>query len=308
MTLRFTFLYRFLGILLAMIAVSGCQIVRWQQQSTKRKLGRHGIQSHQLTKDGFNIHFWKGGNGPVVLFLHGFGGDAATTWKEEILALSEHFTVIAPDLLWFGKSSFSGEASLSNQTRAIELLLNEFRADKITVVGQSYGGFIALDFCNKHASRVQQVIFANCPGHTFDYSELEKVSSQFGVNTIDELFVFDQPNQLQRLYDLAAFRSINVPQVLLNQSFELYFKDFPKQKRALITTLQSEKNRFGNNPIKNIPSHVVWGEYDELFSVASGKRFADAIQGKWHILKDCGHAPQLDNRKAFTKLITELVN
>ncbi len=103
------------------------------------------------------------------------------------------------------------------------------------------------------------------------------------MNTIDELFVFDQANELQRLYDLAAFRSIKVPQVLLNQSFELYFRDFPAQKRALLTTLQTEKNRFGNNPLKNLPSHVVWGEYDELFSVTSGKRFADYIGAKWHI-------------------------
>ena len=306
MTRRFAFLYRFVGILLTMIALSGCQIVRLQQQSTKRKLSRHGIQSYQLNKDGFNIHFWKGGNGPVVLLLHGFGGDAATTWKEEMLTLSKQFTVIAPDLLWFGKSSFSGEASLNSQTRAIELLLNEFQTEKVTMIGQSYGGFIALDFCVKFPELIQQVIFANCPGHTFDYSELEKVSSQFGVQNIDELFVFDQPNQLQRLYDLAAFRSIKVPKALLNQSFELYFKDFPAQKRALLTTLQAEKNRFGNNPIKSIPAHVVWGEYDELFSVTSGKRFADSIEGKWHILKDCGHAPQLDNRKAFTKLICEL--
>lgn len=307
MTRRFTFLYRYAGILMAMIALSGCQIVRWQQQSTKRKLSRHGIQSYQLNKDGFNIHFWKGGNGPVVLLLHGFGGDAATTWKKEMLALSKQFTVIAPDLLWFGKSSFSGEASLNSQTKAIELLLNEFRADKITAVGQSYGGFVALDFCVKSPERIQKVIFANCPGHTFDYTELESVCRLFGVNTIDELFVFDQPNQLQRLYDLAAFRSIKVPQALLNQSFELYFKDFQAQKRALLTTLQAEKNRFGNNPIKSIPAHVVWGEYDELFSLPSGKRFADSIEGKWHILKDCGHAPQLDNRKVFTKLICELV-
>ncbi len=109
MTRRFAFLYRSVGILLAMLALSGCQIVRWQQQNTKRKLNRYGIQSYQLNKDGFNIHYWKGGNGPWVLLLHGFGGDAATTWQEEMFALSKHYTVIAPDLLWFGKGSFSGK-------------------------------------------------------------------------------------------------------------------------------------------------------------------------------------------------------
>ena len=303
----FTILYRLAAFLSAVLVVMGCQVVKWQKTSAERKVIRHGFQSHRLVKDGFDIHFWKGGNGPTVLFLHGFGGDGLTTWKEEMLAIAENYTVIVPDLLWFGESSYVGEANLTSQSKAIELLLSELKVEQLTLVGQSYGGFIALDYFLNHSEQISKLIFANCPGHTFNYDELNPVCNNFKVATIEELFVFDEPEKLQRLYDLAAYKSITVPQSVLKQTFELYFNDHLEEKRQLLRSLPGEKEHFETTFKPNITCHVVWGEQDELFSLSSGERFARTIDGNFHVLKNCGHAPQLDNRKAFTRLISELI-
>jgi pimeloyl-ACP methyl ester carboxylesterase len=301
-------LIRFLLFFAVLMSLAGCRVINLQRRMIVRKMNRNGLQSRELNRNGFQLNYWIGGQGPTVLFLHGFGGDALSTWQNELLLMSKSHTVIAPDLLWFGKSSYSGEANLTSQRKAIELLVDELGIEKLTIVGQSYGGFVTLDFANHHPEKISKLIFANCPGHTFDAQHLDTVCKRFNVSQIDELFVFEEPSQLQRLYDLAAHKSIQIPKQLLEQSYALYFSAFHKEKKALMRTLRDEQGHFDFSIRPSIPCFVVWSELDELFNQQSGQQFAQKINANLHILKGCGHAPQLDNRPLFTSKISELLN
>ena len=54
------------------------------------------MEQQELTIHGKRLKYRIGGKGPLVLLIHGMAG-SATTWKQVMPALSEHFTVLAPD-------------------------------------------------------------------------------------------------------------------------------------------------------------------------------------------------------------------
>jgi pimeloyl-ACP methyl ester carboxylesterase len=266
----------------------------------EKHMNLRGIRSYHFKTDHFDLRYWKGGNGPVILFLHGFGVDALLTWRKEMLHFSKTHTVIAPDLLWFGKSSSNLKPELSAQREALLALLASLEIPSVTLVGQSYGGFVALDLAASGIVKTEKLVVANCPGTTFNTSTLRNVCMQFKVDKIEELFVFKSPEGLQRLMNLSAYKDVRVPANVLKQFYRLYYSDHHEQLRELLRSLPEEQKRYPDPSVfHGMNMLVLWGEHDELFPLDEGIRFAADTAAEMTILKGCGHMSQLDNPKAF---------
>jgi alpha-beta hydrolase superfamily lysophospholipase len=69
-----------------------------------------GLKQNNITIEGFNIQYLEGGQGDVILFLHGFGANK-DNWTRFSKYLTPHFRVIAPDLPGFGESTRDAAAS-----------------------------------------------------------------------------------------------------------------------------------------------------------------------------------------------------
>jgi|SRR5215471_18285988 len=61
------------------------------------------VSDHQVQVFGQKIHYLEAGSGPVVILLHGLGGDA-TNWVQTIPALAARYHVFVPDQVGFGQS------------------------------------------------------------------------------------------------------------------------------------------------------------------------------------------------------------
>jgi pimeloyl-ACP methyl ester carboxylesterase len=284
------------------VSLTSCHPVAFYRNRLVKKLENHQITAHFIENENLKIKYWSGGNGPVLLFLHGFGGDALTTWKSEMLELCSTYTVVAPDLLWFGESYASWDANLESQTRAIEILLDELGADTISVIGQSYGGFIATDLLMKHPEMIKRLCIANSPGPDYRPEQLDTVCRSFGVNTIEELFIFEDPQMVQRIFNLASFKDRRIPKSVLNETYSLYFDQNHNELRQLMQTLKSEPIRSEVfNLMKKMDMMILWGEKDELFFLDQGKHFAYEAEAELIVIEGAGHAPQMDNPRRFTK-------
>lgn len=294
--------------LLALFILNSCNLVKWKENNSTKKLAKNHVLSTSMDQDSLHINYWTGGDGPVLVFIHGFGGDALMTWEKELSHFSKNHTVIAMDILWFGESYSNQPANLETQTAAIDVLLNNLMVDSATIVGQSYGGFIALDYATKHPEKVEKLIIANSPGSTFNINELQTVCTNFGVKSIDELFVFDDYQNVQRLVDLSSYKNPRIPSSILKQSYELYFNQHHNQLRELMRTLPGEQERLMDiSMITKIPTLVLWGEKDEIFSEPEGIKFAKAVGAKFVSIPKCGHAPQIDNPKEFLRILDEFI-
>lgn len=277
--------------------------------STSRKFSRKTIKNYRFKTDEFELNYWKGGEGPVILFLHGFGGDAQLSWKQELLDLSENFTVIAPDLLWFGKSYGTITPNLNSQTLAIKKLLNYLKINSFSVIGQSYGGFLALNLALSNPTIVDKICIANCPGNTFNRTELSEVANRYKVKNISEIFIVNNAEELKRLYSLAAYKKHKIPNILLKQLYEMYFNKHHNEREELMLSLQKEViTTSKNNVLFTKKATVIWGENDVLFSITEGRKFAESIHATFQTIENCGHAAQLDQPEQFTRAVVSFFN
>ena len=122
----------------------------------------HEVQ--YLTLHGHRRAFVKVGHGPVLLLLHGLGCDH-TTWEPVIDTLAKRYTVIAPDLLGHGQSAKPrADYSVGGYANAMRDLITVLGIDKVTVVGHSFGGGIAMQFAYQFPERTERLILVASGG------------------------------------------------------------------------------------------------------------------------------------------------
>src|SRR3954451_12671374 len=102
--------------------------------------------------------------GPVVVLIHGIASRAAQC-KGVMAELRRTCHVIAIDLLGHGESAKPrGDYSLGAQACGIRDLLAALGHDRITLVGHSLGGGIAMQFAYQFPERVERLVLVNSGG------------------------------------------------------------------------------------------------------------------------------------------------
>ena len=99
---------------------------------------------HRVTIHGHEVCYREGGDGPAVLFIHGMAG-SSRTWREVTGRVAGDYRIIAPDLIGHGESSKPmGDYSLGAYASGLRDLLGVIGVERVTVVGQSLGGGVAM--------------------------------------------------------------------------------------------------------------------------------------------------------------------
>ena len=104
------------------------------------------------------------GKGPALLLLHGIAG-SSRTWRDVIPLLTDRFTVIAPDLMGHGLSEKPvGDYSLGAFASGLRDLLEVLDVDRASVVGQSFGGGVAMQLAYQHPELCDRLVLVDSGG------------------------------------------------------------------------------------------------------------------------------------------------
>jgi pimeloyl-ACP methyl ester carboxylesterase len=118
----------------------------------------------KLTLNGERVAYRIAGKGPVLLLVHGMAG-SSETWRHVMPALAERFTVLAPDLLGQGESDKPrGDYSLGAQANMLRDLLDALGHKRATIIGQSLGGGVAMQFAYQFPERCERLVLVNSGG------------------------------------------------------------------------------------------------------------------------------------------------
>jgi pimeloyl-ACP methyl ester carboxylesterase len=101
----------------------------------------------QVEVGGLRIAYERAGVGPPLILLQGFVGDARSTWRRQIDALSDDFTVVAWDIL-------------RDYADCLASFLDTLGLGRVHVVGLSFGGALALEFYRRHPTTVITLVLA----------------------------------------------------------------------------------------------------------------------------------------------------
>ena len=122
-----------------------------------------GIEHRTVNVNGINMHIAEKGQGPVILFLHGFP-QLWYTWRHQIIALaSQGYRAVAPDLRGFGDTDAPPSITSYTCFHVVGDLIALLDAvapdqDKVFVVGHDWGALIAWYLCLFRPDRVKALV------------------------------------------------------------------------------------------------------------------------------------------------------
>jgi pimeloyl-ACP methyl ester carboxylesterase len=115
-----------------------------------------------------SVHWRRDGQGPAVVFLHGFPL-SGRTWDGVVARLRDRFTCWALDLVGLGQSHSTAAADYSSpgQGRAFRDTLARLGVESYALVGNDTGGWIARELALLDGARVSRLVLTNTeiPGH-----------------------------------------------------------------------------------------------------------------------------------------------
>lgn len=264
---------------------------------------------------GYRRAFRIAGDGPALLLLHGLACDSST-WLDVMPTLAEHFTVIAPDLLGHGESDKpDADYSLGGYANGMRDLLTVLGIDKVTVVGHSFGGGVAMQFAYQFPDRTERVVLVSTGGLGRDVSPLIRFLTVPGsglalaVATLPPWrpLVSGALRAMSRL-PLSATRD-------LDEVANIYESLSDRAQRTAVQRVTSHvlnwRGQFVTMTDRSylarlMPVLVIWGR-DDMVIPASHAESAPTQVSDVHVLENSGHFPHKDHPEEFCRIVTEFV-
>jgi pimeloyl-ACP methyl ester carboxylesterase len=248
---------------------------------------------------GHDVSYRMAGDGPTILLVHGIAG-SSTTWRAVMPALAEHYTVIAPDLLGHGHSAKPrGDYSLGAYASGIRDLLAVLGQERVTLVGHSLGGGVAMQFAYQFPERAQRLVLVASGGLGKEVSPLLKAVTLPGAEYVLSLLLH------RRIREAAEWPGNVVrkvgwrPSDTLAEVWRSYTTLTDRHgQMAFIHTIRSVIDVSGQRVSAHdrlylasaLPTLIVWGDRDRIIPVAHAYRAAEAISGaRLEILEGAGH-------------------
>ncbi|GAB1646489.1 alpha/beta fold hydrolase [Krasilnikovia sp. MM14-A1259] len=276
-------------------------------------------EQRTITVHGHARAFRMLGTGPTVLLLvHGIGCDG-TTWDAVAPALAERYTVIAPDLLGHGRSAKPrADYSIGGYANGMRDLLGSLDIDRVTVVGHSFGGGVAMQFAYQFPERTDRLVVVAGGGLGPQVSVTFRALTLPGASVA--LRLSHLPPSRLALASLRAAAGLIAPAALaadLNEAYAVHtgLRD-PAARSAFLHVLRHVADWRGQlitmrdraYLTQGLPTLVVWGDQDHVMPVEHAKAAAELMPGaQLVVLPGVGHFPHREAPEEFVRAVTDFV-
>jgi pimeloyl-ACP methyl ester carboxylesterase len=265
---------------------------------------------------GHDLGYRMAGQGQAILLIHGIAG-SSNAWREVMPVLARHYTVIAPDLLGHGESAKpTGDYSLGACANVLRDFLGILGISRVTVVGQSFGGGVAMQFCYQNPETCERLVLVDSGGLGRDVSWLLRFmtypGSEYLMPVIFPSFVRGPGDSLSRL--LCSW-GVRMPR--LEEMWRSYASlTDVANRRSFIRTIRSVVDPGGQSVsamdrlylTQQVPTMIVWGEQDAIIPVSHAYAAHEAIPGsRLELIPDAGHFPHVENPDAFIDVLTDFM-
>ena len=257
---------------------------------------------------GFETNVHDVGSGAPVLLIHGSGPgvSAWANWRLVIPALAKGHRVIAPDMVGFGYTDRPAGIQYGMDTwvqQALDLL-DALGLDQVDLVGNSFGGALAMALAIRAPQRVRRLVLMGSVGVPFAITEgLDAVwgyePSFEAMRGIMDYFAWSRELVSDELAELRYQASIRPG---FQESFAAMF---PAPRQRWVDAMTSREADIRALPHETL---IIHGREDKVIPLSNSLTLAEWIaNAQLHVFGHCGHWTQIEHNARFNRLVGDFL-
>jgi pimeloyl-ACP methyl ester carboxylesterase len=272
------------------------------------------------TIHGYRRAFRIAGSGPVILLIHGIG-DNSTTWEMVQARLAQRFTVIAVDLLGHGQSDKPrADYSTAAYANGMRDLLSVLDIERVTVVGHSLGGGVAMQFAYQFPQLVERLVLVAAGGVTKDVNLVLRLASlPMGSEALallrlplvlPALQIFGRAAGLALGSTAVGHDLPDVLRVLAGLPEPMASAAFTRTLRAVVDWRGQSVTMLDRCYLtESVPVQIIWGTHDVVVPVSHARMAHAAMPGsRLEIFERSGHFPFHDDPDRFIEVLERFID
>jgi 2-hydroxymuconate-semialdehyde hydrolase len=264
--------------------------------------------ANRIETGAYDTNYHDSGKGPAVLLIHGSGPGvtAWANWRLTLPALTAHGRVVAPDLVGFGYTESPPNVIYDASTWVKQLtdLLDALGIEIASIVGNSFGGSMALAFAQAHPSRVDKLVLMGAVGVSFPItSGLEKVwgyqPSVAAMKDLLQVFVYNQAMATDELAEMRYRASVRA------DVQERFANLFPAPRQRWVDALAQNEASLRKIAHETL---IVHGRDDQVIPFSASERLATLMpNARLAPFDQCGHWVQIEHPERFNNLVVDFL-
>lgn len=270
------------------------------------EVGADGEIGESVDAGGVRTNYLQAGDGPPVVLVHGSGPGvtAYANWRLTIPGLAQRFRVLAPDMAGFGTSDKPGGYGMALWTDQLIAFLDALGLERVSLVGNSFGGGLAIRIAVEHPDRVQRLVLMGAAGVDFPITEgLDAVwgyePSVANMRRIMDFFAHDRGLVNDELAELRYRASIRPG------THEAFSSMFPPPRQRWVRELATDEEAIRAIPHETL---IVHGRDDRVIPLQNSLRLLELIErSELHVFGRCGHWTQIEWAEEFTELLVRFL-
>jgi pimeloyl-ACP methyl ester carboxylesterase len=267
--------------------------------------------------NGHEFWYLDSGEGPAILFIHGLTG-SHRNWAHLIGELDPDPRVLAPDLFGHGASEkVMGDYSLGAHAAILRDLLDWLEIDQVTLVGHSFGGGIAMQFCYLFPERVERLVLVCSGGLGRSVSPLLRAATVPGAGLVLPViasgWVRRRVEAAGRMLTSRGWRASSDTTEIWHGFTSLADAE---SRRAFLATTRGVIDPGGQTVSAHdhlpmgidVSTLVVWGTRDRMIPAWHATTAHQVIDDSHVVLfEGAGHFPHLDQPERFAQLLGDFI-
>lgn len=257
---------------------------------------------------GTSTHYHDAGSGQPVLFLHGSGPgvSAWANWRHALPALSGSARVVAPDLVGFGRTERPDSVRYSLRTWAdhVWAFLDALGLERVSVVGNSLGGRIAMQMAEDAADRLDRLVLMGSPGVGMTLTDGLRAlrgyepSLEAMRSLLTEYFAVDRSMITE---DLVRIRYEASAEPGAHEAYRKMFFD-PAHGGNDLAITEEQVRAIAQ------PTLLVHGREDQIVPVDVAWRMVHLLpNADLHVFAHCGHWTQIERSDEFNRVVSDFL-